>query len=66
MYITRETSAGWTSFLGASVYRAVLRDEITDILESSGFTNIRWRFPPQSGYYQPIVIATAMRQDRLE
>jgi glycine/sarcosine N-methyltransferase len=59
MYITRETSTGWANFHGASAYRAVLRDEITGILESRGFTNIRWWFPTESGFYQPIVIATA-------
>jgi hypothetical protein len=59
MYITKETSSGWANFHGASAYRAVLRDEITGILESRGFTNIRWRFPSESGFYQPIVIATA-------
>jgi len=59
MYITRETSTGWANFHGASAYRAVLRDEITAILGSRGFTNIRWQFPSESGFYQPIVIATA-------
>ncbi|HLJ45105.1 MAG TPA: class I SAM-dependent methyltransferase [Bryobacteraceae bacterium] len=59
MYITRETSTGWANFHGASVYRAVLRDEITSILKSRGFTNIRWRFPRETGFYQSIVIATA-------
>jgi SAM-dependent methyltransferase len=59
MYITKETSSGWANFHGASAYRAVLRDEITGILDSRGFTNIRWRFPSESGFYQPIVIATA-------
>ena len=60
MYITRETSAGWVNFHGASAYRAVLREEIADTLASCGFTNIRWRFQAESGFYQPIVIATAM------
>lgn len=59
LYITRETSAGWANFHGASAYRAVLRDEFTGILGSCGFANIRWRFPAESGFYQPIVIATA-------
>ena len=59
MYVTRETSAGWTNFHGASAYRAVLRDELTAILASSGFINIRWQFPKESGFYQPVVIATA-------
>jgi len=60
MYITRETSAGWATFHGASVYRAVLRDDITGTLKACGFTNARWLMPPESGFYQPIVIATAM------
>jgi SAM-dependent methyltransferase len=59
LYITRETSAGWENSHGASAYRAVLRNEITGILPSRGFTNVRWRFPTESRFYQPIVIATA-------
>ena len=59
MYITRETSDGWKDFHGASVYRAILRHELTDILHRQGFTMIRWQFPNESGFYQPIVIATA-------
>jgi SAM-dependent methyltransferase len=60
LYITCETSSGWSNFHGASVYRAVLREEITAILASSGFANIRWLFPNESGFYQPLVIATAI------
>jgi len=60
MYITREISAGWANFHGTATYRAVLREEITGILASCGFTNIRWQFSAESGFYQPIVIATAM------
>lgn len=60
LYITRETPSGWSNFHGASVYRAVLREEITAILASSGFANIRWQFPNESGLYLPIVIATAI------
>lgn len=60
MYITREASAGWANFHGASVYRAVLRDDVTGILKACGFTNTRWLMPSESGFYQPVVIATAM------
>jgi SAM-dependent methyltransferase len=60
MYITRETPSGWSTFHSAAVYRAVLREEITAILESSGFTNIRWLFPKESGFYQPMVVGTAI------
>lgn len=59
LYITRETPSGWSNFHGASVYRAILREELTAILASSGFADIRWLFPNESGFYQPVVIATA-------
>jgi len=59
LYITRETPSGWDNFHAATVYRAVLREEITAILASSGFANIRWLFPNESGLYVPVVIATA-------
>ena len=60
LYITRETPSGWNNFHGASVYRAVLREETTAILASSGSANIRWLLPNESGFYQPVVIATAI------
>jgi glycine/sarcosine N-methyltransferase len=59
MYLTRETSVGWTTLYGTSSYRAVLRQEITAILQSHAFTNVRWLFPGETGYHQPVVIATA-------
>ena len=59
LYITRETPTGWKNFHGVSAYRAVLRDEVTGILDRQGFTNIRLRFPHESGFYQPVVVATA-------
>ncbi len=59
MYITRETLDGWTTFHGRGEYRAALRDEITSILAAGGFTNVRWQFPAESGFYQPIFVATA-------
>lgn len=39
------------------VYRAVLREEITNILMSCGCSCVEWKFPEQTGFYQPIVIA---------
>lgn len=37
-------------------YRAVLRKEITNLLISNG-CNVVWKFPEETGFYQPIVIA---------
>jgi hypothetical protein len=37
--------------------RGILRDEVAAALSHAGFTNVRWLFPSNSGFYQPIVIA---------
>lgn len=60
LHTTRETPSGWDNFHGASVYHAVLREEVTAILALNGFANIRWLFPNESGFYQPVVVATAI------
>jgi hypothetical protein len=41
----------------ATRYRALQRDEWTEILRVEGFTEITWRMPAESGYYQPLVTA---------
>ncbi|MBO7289515.1 MAG: class I SAM-dependent methyltransferase [Clostridia bacterium] len=38
-------------------YRAVRREEITNILVSCGCTNVEWKFTEETDFYQPIVIA---------
>ncbi len=38
-------------------YRAVRREELTRHLLSCGFTKVEWKFPEETGFYQPIVIA---------
>jgi 2-polyprenyl-3-methyl-5-hydroxy-6-metoxy-1,4-benzoquinol methylase len=59
LYITRETENGWDSQHYASNYRALLREELNRLLEHARFTNCRWLRPAESGFYQPIVLATA-------
>jgi glycine/sarcosine N-methyltransferase len=59
LYITRDTPAGWQTHHGASRYRAVLRDELTELLERAGFTKVRRLLPDESGFYQPLVLARA-------
>lgn len=59
LYITRDTPSGWSNYHGAAVYRAVLREELTEILAKSGFADIRWLLPNESGFYQPVVVAKA-------
>ena len=57
LYITRETSDGWESQHYVSTYCALLRAEMTSVLEQAGFIGARWFFPAESGFYQPIVLA---------
>ena len=39
-------------------YRATRRSEITELLTESGCTQVTWLFPEETGFYQPIVVAT--------
>lgn len=38
-------------------YRAARRDELTRLLIAAGCSDVLWRFPDETGFYQPIVIA---------
>ena len=38
-------------------YRAVRRKELTDLLKANGCSEVVWKFPEETGFYQPIVIA---------
>lgn len=57
LYITREIASGWESYHYASVYRAILREELTTIVQAAGFTSVDWMRPDDSGFYQPLLLA---------
>ena len=38
-------------------YRATCRQEMTDLLMENGCHKVVWKFPAETGFYQPIVIA---------
>ena len=38
-------------------YRAVRRDELTELLLAAGCREAVWKFPEETGFYQPIVLA---------
>lgn len=58
LYITVQTGDQWRSSHFASQYQAILRDELTSALEGAGYSEVRWIMPEESGYYQPLVLAT--------
>lgn len=39
-------------------YRATRREELTNLLIANGCSEVVWKFPAETGFYQPIVIAT--------
>jgi glycine/sarcosine N-methyltransferase len=57
LYITRETPAGWATHHGVCSCRAWQREELSAVLRSAGFVEVKWLMPEESGYYQPIVAA---------
>ena len=38
-------------------YRTVRREELTNLLLANGCNEVVWKFPEETGFYQPIVIA---------
>ena len=41
----------------ACEYRAIRREELTALLLAKGCSSVVWKFPEETGFYQPIVIA---------
>ena len=38
-------------------YRATRREKMTKLLYESGCSEVVWKFPDETGFYQPIVVA---------
>lgn len=39
-----------------SEYRAVKREDLTRLLYKAGFREVLWKFPDETGFYQPVVV----------
>jgi len=57
LYITTQSDQVWTTHHFVSEYRCLLRDELSTVLRSNGFKEVRWLMPAESGFYQPLVLA---------
>jgi glycine/sarcosine N-methyltransferase len=55
-FIVREHDGGWQTHHEATVYRALQRAELTEIMGAAGFRDLEWRLPEATGYYQPILL----------
>ncbi len=53
--IDDEATLGISKFV--CEYRATRREELTELLLASGCREVVWKFPEETGFYQPIVIA---------
>lgn len=38
-------------------YRGVTRDELTQLLLENGYKKVQWKFPEETGFYQPVAVA---------
>jgi SAM-dependent methyltransferase len=57
LYITLETANGFIVKHCATSYRALLSAELKEAFHRSGFRDIEWLEPDNTGFYQPIVVA---------
>lgn len=56
-FFVRETETGWRTSHYVTRFRALLREELSEILRLAGFSEIEWHMPAESGFYQPVVSA---------
>ncbi|MFJ7213645.1 class I SAM-dependent DNA methyltransferase [Amycolatopsis sp. NPDC098790] len=55
--IKRRGRPGWDTTVRTTDYRVLRRAEFDAALSATGFGDIRWRFPEETGHYQPMVVA---------
>jgi hypothetical protein len=60
MFVLRPAGTGWSATVRSTTYRALRRAELTAALTASGFADVAWLSPEESGYYQPVVAARAV------
>jgi glycine/sarcosine N-methyltransferase len=57
LFLIGESGGAWETHHHETRYRAVLREELAEILHQAGFRDVVWQMPDVSGYYQPAVKA---------
>jgi glycine/sarcosine N-methyltransferase len=58
-FIVVPQGSEWQMRYYSTFYRALRRETLTQALSQAGFSQVSWLMPEESGFYQPIVIATA-------
>jgi glycine/sarcosine N-methyltransferase len=57
LFLVDESGSAWETYHHETRYRAVLREELAEILRQAGLRDVAWQMPETSGYYQPVVKA---------
>jgi 2-polyprenyl-3-methyl-5-hydroxy-6-metoxy-1,4-benzoquinol methylase len=56
-FTLRGTGESWQTACRRTRLRALRRQELCDAISAAGLSEVRWRTPEETGYYQPIVTA---------
>ncbi|MCC6803711.1 MAG: class I SAM-dependent methyltransferase [Anaerolineae bacterium] len=56
-FILKQSGERWATTGSKTQLRALQRAEVTAVLERTGFENICWHMPDETGYHQPLVTA---------
>lgn len=56
-FIVKGNEDDWITSKRSTLYRAISKKELRDVLEEDGFSNVTWHLPEETGYYQPIITA---------
>jgi hypothetical protein len=56
-FILKQSGERWTTQVSTTQLRALHRSDVSAVLERTGFEDIRWHMPDETGYHQPIVTA---------
>ena len=59
-FIVYETQNGWETHHGSGEYRALRREELTEIIDQAGFDDVSWHGPSETGYREQVVTARAV------
>ena len=56
-FTLRGAGESWQTACRRTRLRALRRDELCAAIAAAGLSEVRWRTPDETGYYQPIVTA---------
>jgi SAM-dependent methyltransferase len=58
LFVLHETGGRWRVSEHTTTYRALLRSELSALMHESGYRDVEWLMPEESGLFQPVAIGT--------